>query len=201
MNKQEFLAELRKGLYGLPQDDIEERLTFYSEMIDDRVEEGLTEDEAVCQIGTVEEIVSQTMSDIPLSKLVKEKVKPKRALRVWEIILLVLGSPIWLSLLIAVFAVVISVYAVIWSVIIALWAAEIAVVMCSLGGILSCVVFLVQGNIASGFAMLGGGLICGGVAVFMDFGCNGALKGVLALTKKIFICIKSCFIEKGDKNE
>lgn len=41
MSKQEFLAELRKALSGLPQGDIEDRLTFYSEMIDDRMEEGL----------------------------------------------------------------------------------------------------------------------------------------------------------------
>ena len=39
MNKQEFLAELRKRLSGLPQADIEERIVFYSEMIDDRTEE------------------------------------------------------------------------------------------------------------------------------------------------------------------
>ena len=37
MNKQEFLTQLRQGLSGLPQDDIEKRLTFYSEMIDDRI--------------------------------------------------------------------------------------------------------------------------------------------------------------------
>ena len=46
MNKREFLASLRNGLYGLPQDDIEERLGFYAEMIDDRMEEGLTEEQA-----------------------------------------------------------------------------------------------------------------------------------------------------------
>ena len=34
MNKQEFLMKLRKALSGLPKDDIDERLTFYSEMID-----------------------------------------------------------------------------------------------------------------------------------------------------------------------
>ena len=39
MNKQEFLMRLREGLSGLPQNEIEERLTFYSEMIDDRIEE------------------------------------------------------------------------------------------------------------------------------------------------------------------
>ena len=44
MNKQEFLAGLRKGLSGLPQEDIEERLLFYSEMIDDRIEEGMEEE-------------------------------------------------------------------------------------------------------------------------------------------------------------
>ncbi len=33
MNKQEFLTDLRKALSGLPQDDIEERIAFYGEMI------------------------------------------------------------------------------------------------------------------------------------------------------------------------
>ncbi len=42
-------------------------------MIDDRVEEGLTEEEAISEIGTVNEILSQIIEEIPLSKLVKEK--------------------------------------------------------------------------------------------------------------------------------
>ena len=105
MSKQEFLAELKAGLNGLPQEDIEERLTFYSEMIDDRMEEGLTEEEAVLAIGTVNEVITQILTDTPLSKLVKERVKPKRTLKAWEIVLLALGAPIWLSLLIAVLAV------------------------------------------------------------------------------------------------
>ena len=37
MNKREFLARLRKGLSGLPQDDIDEHLAFYSEMLEDRM--------------------------------------------------------------------------------------------------------------------------------------------------------------------
>ena len=52
MTKREFLAQLRKGLSGLPQDDIEERLTFYGEMIEDRKEEGLSEEEAVSAVGS-----------------------------------------------------------------------------------------------------------------------------------------------------
>ncbi len=67
-------------------------------MIEDRIEEGFTEEEAVSEIGTVNEVVSQIVSETPLSKLVKERSRPKRTLRVWEIILLLLGSPIWISL-------------------------------------------------------------------------------------------------------
>ena len=51
MRKQEFLVQLRKGLSGLPQDEIEERLTFYEEMLDDRIEEGLSEEQAVLAVG------------------------------------------------------------------------------------------------------------------------------------------------------
>ena len=41
MNKQAFLSALRKGLTGLPKDDIEHSIEFYSEMLDDRIEEGI----------------------------------------------------------------------------------------------------------------------------------------------------------------
>ena len=41
MTKIQFLLALNKALSGLPQDEIEERLTFYSEIIDDRMEDGL----------------------------------------------------------------------------------------------------------------------------------------------------------------
>ena len=53
MNKETFLSELKKGLSGLPADDVNERLAFYGEMIDDRVEESMSEEEAVAGIGTV----------------------------------------------------------------------------------------------------------------------------------------------------
>lgn len=196
MNKNEFFEELRKGLSGLPQDDIEERLTFYSEMIDDRMEEGLSQEEAVAEIGSVKDIVSQIMSEIPLSRLVKEKVKPKRALRVWEIVLLALGSPIWISLLIAALAIVFSVYVVLWSVIICLWAAGLGIAGGSLGGILSAVIFTIQGNFLQGAAVLGATLVCAGIFILWFFICQQTLKGILLLTKKLALGFKYLFVGK-----
>lgn len=196
MNKQEFLAELRKGLHGLPQNDIEERLTFYNEMIDDRMEEGLTEDAAVSEVGTVNEVVSQIVTETPLSKIVKEKVRPKRTLRVWEIVLLALGSPIWLSLLIAAFAVIFAVYVTAWSVIAALWASELALAASSIGSILSAVIFAFQVNGIVAIAVLGAGIAFAGLSIFLFFGCKETTKGILFLTKKMILGIKSLFIGK-----
>lgn len=94
MNKKQFLEAIRNRIKGLPENDIDKSLDYYSEMIDDRVEDGMTEEEAVAALGTVDEIVAQILNDIPLQKLVKEKVRPKRSLSAFEILLLVLGFPI-----------------------------------------------------------------------------------------------------------
>ena len=153
MGKQKFLAELEARLSGLPQDDIGERLTFYSEMIDDRMEEGLSEEEAVSEIGSVDEIVSQIVAEVPFTKIIKEKVKPKRALKAWEIVLLALGSPIWIPLLLAVFVVILAAYAVVWALVASLWAMEISVAAYFLAGIFATFAFLIRGNAATGMAI------------------------------------------------
>lgn len=196
MNKQEFLEKLRKRLSGLPQEDINERLTFYSEMIDDRIEDGLSETEAVEQIGSIDDIAEQVIADTPVTKIAKEKIKTARRLSAGEIVLLVLGSPIWLSLGIALFAVIFSLYISLWAVIISLWAVFVSFAACFIGGIFACVVFIAGGNAVSGIAMLGAGLVCAGLSVFMFYGCKAVTMGALLLTKKIAIFIKNCFIKK-----
>ena len=198
MNKQEFLTQLRKELSVLPQKDIEEYLTFYTEMIEDRIEEGLSEEEAVSAVGSLEEIVKQIVSDTSLIKIAKERIKQKRQIKAWEIVLLILGSPIWLSLGLAVFAVILSLYISLWAVIISLWATFASAVAFSISGILSCVFFSIGGNGASGVAMLAAGIVCVGLSIFMFYGCKAATNGILVLTKKIAIWIKNCFIKKEE---
>ena len=132
MSKQAFLARLRKELSGLPKDDIEERLAFYEEMIDDRTKEGLSEEEAVSAAGAIDEIVAQTIADISLPKIARERLLPKRRLKAWEIVLLALGSPIWLSLGIAAAAVILALYVSLWAVIVSLWAVFGALAACVL---------------------------------------------------------------------
>ena len=197
MTKNEFLEQLRRGLSGLPMEDIDERLNFYSEMIDDRIEEGLSEAEAVGAVGSVSDIVSQILRETPLTKLVKEKVKPAKPLKWWAIVLIVLGSPIWLSLLIAAAVIVLAVYVVLWSLDVSLWAVDASLALGAVGGVLSLPIFAAQGHTSTGIAMLGGGLFCAGLAIFLFFGCMAATRGTVWLTKKIALGIKAMFVGKG----
>ena len=198
MSKQEFLAQLRKGLSGLPQDDIEERLTFYGEMIEDRMEEGLSEEEAVSAVGSVPEIVAQVIADIPLTKIAKKRIRSKRQLKAWEMMLLALGSPIWLSLGISAVSVILALYGSLWSVIISLWAVFGSLVGCSFGSMVAGIVFACNGNALSAIALIAAGFVCAGLFIFMFYGCRAVTKGFLILTKKIAVWIKNCFIKKEE---
>lgn len=196
MNKQEFLTRLRAELSGLPQIDLDERLNFYSEMIDDRTEDGLWEEDAVAEIGTVEEIVRQITAEIPLGKLVKEKIKPKRALRIWEIVLLVLGSPVWLPILLALFTVAVALYASLWAVILSFYAVVLALFCCGIAGILGTVFYAKIGNFAGAGCALGAGVFGIGLTVLSAIGCVYLTKGFLKLTKMMLFGIKSAFVKK-----
>ena len=196
MNKQTFLAELRARLKGLPSQDVEERLGFYGEMIDDRMEEGLTEEDAIREIGSVDAIVSQIVADTPLSKIAKEKIKPRRKLRAWEIVLIVLGSPVWAPLLIAACAVALSLYAVLWSVIISLWAVFASLAACAVAFVPTGIALACNGHVTTGVALIGSSMIFTGLAVFAFVGCKEATRGTVILTKKIALGIKKSIMGK-----
>ena len=196
MVKQEFLDRLQKGLSGLPQKDIDERLTFYGEMIDDRMDEGLSEEVAVSAVGNLDEIISQILSDTPITKIVKERIKPKRKLSAWEITLLAVGFPIWGSLLISALAVVFSLFASVWAVVVSLWASFGAMVGGGFGGIVGGILFICQGYFLSGLAVIGTGLVLLGLSILLFYGCKATTVGTIFLTKKLLLGIKRCFTGK-----
>ena len=200
MTKIKFLLSLHDRLSGLPKDDVEERLSFYSEMIEDRIEEGLSEEEAVAAVGTVEEIVFQILSDIPLVKITKEKIKSKRRLKAWEIVLLILGFPVWLPLLIAASAVAFSLYLSWWAIIVSIWAVFGSVLVSAFCGVIAGVGFVIWSNVPTGLAVISAGLVCGGLSILLFYGCREATKGTLRLTKTITLGIKKSFVKKEEES-
>ena len=198
MTKNEFMNILRsrEELFGMTEEDIARSLSFYEELIDDRIEEGMSEEEAVADVGDPREIAAQILSEIPLSKLVKKKMKPSRRLRAWEIVLLAVGSPIWLALLIAAVVIVFALYAVLWSLVASVWAVGVALAGTFLLSIAALVLLCIQGSVGTGLVFLGLGVFCAGLAVFLWFGAMAATKGAWWLSKKFLLLMKSCFVRK-----
>ena len=199
MTKQQFLSELRSKLQGLPPADIDERVSFYGEMIDDRIDEGKSEEDAIREIGSVDDIVMDIAKDTPLVKLVKEKMKPKRRVKAWEIVLLILGFPLWFPLLITFFVLVLVFWILIWVMAIVTYALEFAFAAASVGGVVAFAAYFMNGEM--NYMAIGASVMCAGAAILMVFACIGATKGCIGLTKAIITGIKMTFIgkKKGDR--
>lgn len=199
MTKMKFLMALHDKLSGLPQDEVEERLSFYSEIIEDRIEEGMSEEEAVLAVGSVEEIYIQILEEIPLLKIAKETIKPKRRLKIGELILLILGSPLWISLLAVAASVIFTLYIVLWVIVISLWAVFVSLVSCSLGMLAFGVINICYRNVLHGLASISVACVLAGLSIFTFWGCKLATRGAVLVSKKIVYLIKRCFVKKEAK--
>lgn len=196
MNKNDFIAELRKELSGLPDSDIQRSIDFYTEMIEDKIEDGMTEENAVSELETPAEIAKKVLSETSISKLVKAKLKPSRELKGWEIALLVLGTPLWLPLIIAFAAVLLSVYAVIWSVIISLYCIDLSFAVCVLGGTAQGIIFAFGGNVVSSVFYFGASIACFGIAVLLFFAFGRISGALVSASRHLVLKTKSMFIKK-----
>ena len=211
MDRTQFLASISEQLAGLPQEDIQKSLDYYDEMLCDRIEDGMTEEEAVAEMGTPEQIAEQILLDTPLPKLIKAKTKAMKkpsstAMHAWEIVLIVLGSPIWLALIIAAAAVVITLAATAFALYISLWAVVFSIFVSALALAVSCIagvtlgiIFLFTGKAPSALLLLGGALICGGLVILFYLLSKLLAAGFAKGTKAAFAGIKKAMIRKGER--
>ena len=196
MTKIEFLNAIRKKLSILPKEEVDDRINFYSEMIDDEIEDGLSEKDAISDIGSVDDVVESILAETPVVKLAKQRLKSKRRFSVIEVILLTLGSPIWLSLLIAFIAVLFSAYVAVASVVISVWAVFISTCVGGVGGVLAGLFFASTKNVYTGILLIGLSFVCVGIAILFFYVCKWLSKAVLVLPKKFILSIKKSLIKK-----
>lgn len=200
MNKIEYLNELRNRLSGIPQKDIDQTIEFYEELILDKMEEGLSEEEAVETIGPIDEVVKTILADVPISKLVKEKFKPKRKLKTWEIVVISSTAIIWVPIAITLFACLLAAYVSLWSGVISLAAVSISSAASSFIMIVG-ILDIVTGNAASGIFLLGLGMAFLGTALLFGLLTVKFAKVMVIVCKKIILWIKSLFVRRGEIDE
>lgn len=198
MTKNDFLMSLKHKLSGLPEEDLNERIDFYSEMIDDKIEDGISEERAVIEIGSIDEISSQIIKEVPLRKIVKEKIRFKKKRKVFESVLLIVGSPVWVPILIAILAVTISLYLTMWVVLGCFYVTSISMFISAIGGFIMAVAQMISGNYPTGVLFIGAALFLIGLGILMILATRLVAKGFLILTQKTVKSLKQLLINKGD---
>ena len=201
MSRDAFIGELRHRMAGLPQETVERTVEYYGELIADSMEDGLTEEEAVARLGSLEEIVASVVKDTPLTQIVQTRVQEgkKKGISGWVILLLVLGAPVWLPVLIAVLAVLFALFIALWAVVIALWAVVAAVILTGLAAMVAGVVELCRLHLPQGLVLLGGGLVCLGLCALLFLLMKLITVGTVKLCKWLWVGIKSLFVGKKSK--
>ena len=199
MTKMDFLLELSDRLDCLNEEDRDTSCQFYGEMIDDRMEEGFSEEEAVKAVGEAEKIVEQAVADTPIIKIAKEKFRPKKNDTWILILLLVLALPVWLPVFCSVLVTLVSLYVSLWSAVFSFWVAFVGVCICSAVSIVAGVVFAVKGSFVTTAVMIATGLVLGGLSVLLFLFCKAVTKGLWILTKKFVIWLKNCILGKGKR--
>ena len=196
MSRDAFIGELRHRMAGLPKEAVERTVEYYSELIADSMEDGLSEEEAVSRLGSLDEIVADVVRDTPLTQIVQTRVREgkRKGVSGWVILLLVLGAPVWLPLLIAVLAVLFALFVALWAVVIALWAAVGAIVLAGLAAMVGGVVELIRVHIAQGLVLLGGGLACLGLCALLFLLMKLLTVGTVKLCKWLWVSVKSLFV-------
>ena len=203
MTRTDFLDELKNLIKDYPVEETEKSIEYYNEMIDDRIEDGMSEEDAVKSLGDVKDIAKEIEIEMPMKTIVKKKVKEKKEenIPIWVILLLVLGFPVWAPLLLALGIGAFSLYIALWSVVLALWAVDAALFVSVIAGLLAIGITMVKGSMLSAIIYFGATLVLIGLALLGLIGCFYASKGLAALFAAIFRSIKKKLISKNEKEK
>ena len=196
MNKQEYLEAIRSRISAMPADDVNRFMDYYSEMIDDRVEDGLSEEEAVADMGSPDAAVEQILEDMPLTKLVKEKIKPKHELKAWEVVLIVLGSPVWIPLLITALVLLLTLWIVAFALLISFYAVVLSFVAAGIGGLICAIPLFIANSPYTAVLMLGAALIGIGIAILFVVSVKPVTVGIFKVCKASVNGIKRIFVKE-----
>ncbi|WOO86914.1 DUF1700 domain-containing protein [Mollicutes bacterium LVI A0039] len=167
----EFLKELEIELQHLPQSEITKVINYYEESIEDRLEDEMSDDDIVNSFGPIDQIVATIEEEISLGTIVKDKVSQKASGKKINYVLLalvlILGFPIWFTLMMLMLAVLITVYALLWTIpvmVVAIYAALLVTAVVSAGAV---VYSLTSVSIFTTMGLMGLSLVSSGIAIVL----------------------------------
>lgn len=202
MSREEYISQLREKLTANKIPGIDSMIEFYDEAIADRVEDGMSEDEAVAAMEDIDSIVKAAMLDKPITSLMADNVK-KRHKEASEsghgalfVVLMIVGFPIWFPLLVAFLSIIFSLYIAMWAIVVSIYAVELSFAISAVVCLLGAATFAMgQIPFATAIALLGCALILGGLTLLMWKPIVALTKWMIKIIKVVFRSIKSIFVK------
>ncbi len=197
MKKSEFLEELGMRLAQVGPASAQELIDFYDEAISDRMDAGMSEEDAVAQIGSIDEIIKTVKLDMPMPAVVKTRIKESHDSAknkghggVW-IALVVIGFPVWFPFLTAGAAVFLSIYLVLWAVVLSLFAVEFSLAAAAAASFLGALT-IVTGHIpiVCSVFLLGASLLLAGLTLLLWKPLLTLAKSMIGMAKSFVRSIK-----------
>lgn len=177
MTKSEFTRELKSRISHLPKAERRKILQYYYEMISERMEDGMTEAQAIDALGNLDELFSEYA---PAKKEPKKGVR----LRGWHIVMLIIGSPLWISLVAAMLCIMLAFYIIIWALVICFYVVFAALAACGFAFTMASFFALFAGGAPYFFALFGAGAFLSGLAILWLLVCNLFAKAMAKVTGK-----------------
>ena len=177
MNKQEYLDALRCALAQMPGEEKEKQIAYYDELIQDMCEDGMSETEATARLGDPNAVAQELLAALPLSTLVKTRVRP-----------------LWFPLLSSAFVVVLSLLITLWALFVSYAAVVFALGLCAVATPLALVFGFAEG---SPLVLVGLALTSAGLCVLGALLIPPLFRGLTALCRAVVRSVKSIFIKKG----
>ncbi len=196
MKRIEFLSALERELSCLSESEREASLAFYCEMLDERIEAGENEADAIRSLGSPKAVAREILLDLSFPKLLKQAYPKNRRLSAWEITLLVLGSPIWLPLLITALSLLLVAYLLLWCAAIVLLSLYAAVFGTAAGCLFASGRELFTGGYGGAFLYFGVTLLLLGLCSTAVLVCRPTIRFCMNATRKLSRALKSLLIRK-----
>ena len=177
----------------MPPEELERQIAYYDELFSDMLEDGKSESEIVEHLGEPSAVAGELLRELPFGTLVRSRAKEIKGWSPMSIVLAVLGSPVWLPLLLAAVIVLLALLLVIWVLVL-----SFTIVVFSLGLSAAGVAVGAIGGFIEGSPMLfiGTVLALAGLCVLGSLLIPPLYRGTARLCRAIGRWIKSLFIKK-----
>lgn len=200
MTRDEFLGRLGELLACLPADQVRETQEFYAEAIADRMEDGMGEEEAVAAMGAPGKVAEAVLDDLPAVPRAIARTRRRSTTLLW--VLTIVGSPVWVPLLLAFAAVAVTVYVCIWVLALCVWIVAVALGSAGIAELVFAACGVVIGHVPYALASAGMGLGLVGVALFVGAGAWAVSRQIARLSalwaRK---AVSPFWKDRGEKND